>query len=235
MIGIRNLSKWYGAFQVLKSCSLDIAKGEVVVVCGPSGSGKSTLIKCVNGLEPFEQGDIVVDGIEVADKQQAKALCTRTGMVFQSFELYPHLTAMGNICLAPMVVLKRSKADAEARARTLLERAGLADHANKFPAQLSGGQQQRVAIARALVTSPSLLLADEPTGNLDSRTKVEIMRLLVELNERRGITIAMVTHEPEMAEYVQRVLLFRDGHILREGSPDALRISTAPEPRPPAP
>ena len=144
MIEIRNVSKWYRDFQVLKDCSLSVTRGEVVVVCGPSGSGKSTLIKCVNGLEPIQDGDILVDRLSVRNRAEAHRLRSRVGMVFQSFELYPHLTARENVCLAPIVVLKRPRAAAEAAAMTLLDRVGLADHAPKYPSQLSGGQQQRV-------------------------------------------------------------------------------------------
>ena len=227
MIEIRDLSKWYGSTQVLKSCALSVSKGEVVVVCGPSGSGKSTLIKCVNGLEPFQQGEIVVDGLEVADKQQSKALCTRVGMVFQNFELYPHLTAMGNISLAPMVVLNRSKGEAETRARALLERVDLADHATKFPAQLSGGQQQRVAIARALAMDPVVMLFDEPTSALDPEMIKEVLDVMTDLT-RDGMTMIVVTHEMGFARRVADRVVFMDGgEIIEARRPD--EFFTAPE------
>src|SRR5947209_17127107 len=168
MIKIKDLSKWYGAVQVLKGCSTEIAKAEVVVVCGPSGSGKSTLIKCVNGLEPFEQGEIVVDGISVGDrKTDLPRLRARIGMVFQHFELFPHLTVIRNLTLAQIKVLGRSREASLANAMRLLDRVGLREHAHKFPGQLSGGQQQRVAIARALAMDPIAMLFDEPTSALD--------------------------------------------------------------------
>ncbi|HJX20056.1 MAG TPA: amino acid ABC transporter ATP-binding protein, partial [Steroidobacteraceae bacterium] len=167
MIEVREVNKWFRDFQVLKDCTLRVGQGEVVVVCGPSGSGKSTLIKCVNGLEPIQEGEITVDGLRVRDRSEGQRLRTRVGMVFQNFELYPHLTAVENICLAPVIVLKRPRAEALSRALALLDRVGLADHAMKYPAQLSGGQQQRVAIARALAMDPVVMLFDEPTSALD--------------------------------------------------------------------
>ena len=218
MIELREVSKRYGSFQVLKSCSLSIARGEVIVVCGPSGSGKSTLIKCVNGLEPFDAGEIVVDGLSVGDKAGLQALRTRIGMVFQSFELYPHLTAMDNICLAPRVVLKRPRAEAEARARALLARVGLTDHAQKFPAQLSGGQQQRVAIARALAMDPIVMLFDEPTSALDPEMIKEVLDVMSDL-ARDGMTMIVVTHEMGFARRVANRIVFMDGGELVETRP----------------
>jgi len=216
MITIDQVSKWYGSTQVLKRCSTAVAKGEVVVVCGPSGSGKSTLIKCVNGLEPFQEGAIMVDGISVGDrKTNLSKLRARIGMVFQHFELFPHLTVMRNLELAQVKVLGRDKEESAERGMRLLDRVGLREHAHKFPGQLSGGQQQRVAIARALVNDPEVVLADEPTGNLDSRTSVEIMGIFQQLNER-GITIIMVTHEPDIAAYARRNVVMRDGLILND-------------------
>jgi glutamate/aspartate transport system ATP-binding protein len=218
MIELREVSKRYGSFQVLKSCSLSIARGEVIVVCGPSGSGKSTLIKCVNGLEPFDAGEIVVDGLSVGDKAGLQALRTRIGMVFQSFELYPHLTAMDNICLAPRVVLKRPRAEAEARARALLARVGLTDHAQKFPAQLSGGQQQRVAIARALAMDPVVMLFDEPTSALDPEMIKEVLDVMSDL-ARDGMTMIVVTHEMGFARRVANRIVFMDSGELVETRP----------------
>jgi glutamate/aspartate transport system ATP-binding protein len=218
MIELREVSKRYGSFQVLKSCSLSIARGEVIVVCGPSGSGKSTLIKCVNGLEPFDAGEIVVDGLSVGDKAGLQALRTRIGMVFQSFELYPHLTAMDNICLAPRVVLKRPRAEAEARARALLARVGLTDHAHKFPAQLSGGQQQRVAIARALAMDPIVMLFDEPTSALDPEMIKEVLDVMSDL-ARDGMTMIVVTHEMGFARRVANRIVFMDSGELVETRP----------------
>src|SRR6266567_7949037 len=168
MITISNVSKWYGKIQVLKNCSADVAKGEVVVVCGPSGSGKSTLIKCINGLEPFEEGAITVDGVSVGDpKTKLPKLRARIGMVFQHFELFPHLSVMRNLSLAQIKVLGRKQGEAAANGMRLLERVGLSAHARKYPGELSGGQQQRVAIARALAMDPIAMLFDEPTSALD--------------------------------------------------------------------
>ncbi len=213
MIEIRDVSKWYGEFQVLRDCSTRVAEGEVVVVCGPSGSGKSTLIKCVNGLEHFQKGDITVAGTSLSDpRTDLPRLRARVGMVFQHFELFPHLSIMRNLTLAQTKVLRRTREEAEARGMQLLERVGLKDQAAKYPAQLSGGQQQRVAIARALVNDPVLFLADEPTGNLDTRTSVDIMAILQALN-RTGITIVLVTHEEDIARYARRILRFRDGEL----------------------
>jgi glutamate/aspartate transport system ATP-binding protein len=227
MIEIRNLSKWYSAFQVLKSCSLSVKRGEVIVVCGPSGSGKSTLIKCVNGLEGFDQGSIVVDGLNVANKADLRVLRTKIGMVFQSLELYPHLSAMDNICLAPMVVLKRSRAEAETRARALLARVGLEDHAAKFPAQLSGGQQQLVAIARALAMDPVVMLFDEPTSALDPEMIKEVLDVMTDL-ARDGMTMIVVSHEMGFARRVAGRIVFMDGgEIVETKSPQ--EFFTAPD------
>ena len=214
MITLKNVSKWYGHFQVLTDCSTEVKKGEVVVVCGPSGSGKSTLIKTVNGLEPVQQGEITVDGIVVNDKKTDLAkLRSRVGMVFQHFELFPHLSIIENLTLAQVKVLKRDKAPAREKALKLLERVGLSAHANKFPAQLSGGQQQRVAIARAVVSNPKIILADEPTGNLDSKNGAEVMQLLTELN-KEGTTIVMVTHSKHDAGFARRVINLFDGSVV---------------------
>jgi glutamate/aspartate transport system ATP-binding protein len=227
MIDIRDVSKWYADFQVLKSCSVSIARGEVIVVCGPSGSGKSTLIKCVNGLEPFDKGEIVVDGLKVVDKADLRVLRTRIGMVFQNFELYPHLTALDNICLAPMVVLKRKRAEAETRARALLARVGLTEHASKFPLQLSGGQQQRVAIARALAMDPVVMLFDEPTSALDPEMIKEVLDVMSDL-ARDGMTMIVVTHEMGFARRVANRIIFMDaGEIVETRPPET--FFTAPE------
>jgi glutamate/aspartate transport system ATP-binding protein len=227
MIKIHDVSKWYTDFQVLKSCSVSIARGEVIVVCGPSGSGKSTLIKCVNGLEPFDEGEIVVDGLKVADKADLRVLRTRIGMVFQNFELYPHLSALGNICLVPMVVLKRKRAEAETRARALLARVGLTDHASKFPLQLSGGQQQRVAIARALAMDPVVMLFDEPTSALDPEMIKEVLDVMSDL-ARDGMTMIVVTHEMGFARRVANRIIFMDaGEIVETRPPET--FFTAPE------
>ena len=227
MIDIRSVSKSYGTFRVLKSCSVSVAKGEVIVVCGPSGSGKSTLIKCVNGLEPFDAGEIVVDGLKVADRKQVATLRRRIGMVFQSFELYPHLSALDNICLAPMVVLKKTRAEAEERARTLLARVGLSDHEKKFPLQLSGGQQQRVAIARALAMDPVVMLFDEPTSALDPEMIKEVLDVMTDL-AREGMTMIVVTHEMGFARRVAHRIVFMDeGEIVEDRDPET--FFTKPE------
>ena len=216
MIEIKQVSKWYGPVQVLNDCSVNIAKGDVVVVCGPSGSGKSTLIKTVNALEPFQKGEITVDGIALHDpKTNLPKLRSRVGMVFQHFELFPHLSVTENLTIAQVKVLGRNPEEAKTRGLKMLDRVGLMAHKDKFPGQLSGGQQQRVAIARALVTNPDVLLADEPTGNLDSERSLEIMELLTELNRSLGITVLMVTHEADMAAYANTIIHFKDGLVER--------------------
>jgi glutamate/aspartate transport system ATP-binding protein len=227
MIEINDVSKWYGDFQVLKSCSALIAPGEVVVVCGPSGSGKSTLIKCVNGLEPFDRGEIFVDGLKVANPDELRRLRTRIGMVFQGLELYPHLTALDNICLAPRVVLDRNREEAEERAMSLLARVGLTDHASKFPAQLSGGQQQRVAIARSLAMDPIVMLFDEPTSALDPEMIKEVLDVMTDL-ARDGMTMIVVTHEMGFARRVaDRIIFMDEGEIVETRSP--AEFFSAPE------
>jgi glutamate/aspartate transport system ATP-binding protein len=217
MISIRDVSKWYGAFQVLTDCSTEVAKGEVVVVCGPSGSGKSTLIKCVNGLEPFQKGDVVVDGISVGDpKTDLPKLRSRVGMVFQHFELFPHMSVMQNLTLAQVKVLNRDRREAEDKGLKLLERVGLAAHKDKFPAQLSGGQQQRVAIARALCMDPIAMLFDEPTSALDPEMINEVLDVMVQL-ARDGMTMMVVTHEMGFARKVAHRVVFMDrGQIVED-------------------
>jgi glutamate/aspartate transport system ATP-binding protein len=210
VIELKNVSKWYGKFRVLDDCSLKIAKGEVVVICGPSGSGKSTLIKCVNGLEPFTKGDITVDGISVgAAGTDLPKLRSRIGMVFQNFELFPHMSAAENIMLGQQKVLGRDAAAAKAKAMELLTRMGLAEQAAKFPAQLSGGQQQRVAIARALAMDPIAMLFDEPTSALDPEMITEVLDVMVKLAEE-GMTMAVVTHEMGFARRVAHRVVFMD-------------------------
>ena len=220
MITLKNVSKWYGHFQVLTDCSTEVKKGEVVVVCGPSGSGKSTLIKTVNGLEPVQQGEITVDGIVVNDKKTDLAkLRSRVGMVFQHFELFPHLSIIENLTLAQVKVLKRNKAPAREKALKLLERVGLSAHANKFPAQLSGGQQQRVSIARALCMNPKILFFDEPTSALDPELTSEILKVIKDLAAEH-ITMVIVTHEMTFARDISDHIIFMDkGLIAVEGSP----------------
>ncbi len=217
MIAIENVSKHYGAFQVLKNCTTTVRKGEVVVVCGPSGSGKSTLIKCVNGLEPFQSGRIQVDGIDVGGRgTNMTALRARVGMVFQNFELFPHLTIMQNLTLSQRKVLGRPTAEAEAKGEALLTRVGLASQAHKFPGQLSGGQQQRVAIARALAMDPIAILFDEPTSALDPEMINEVLDVMVEL-ANEGMTMICVTHEMGFARKVAHRVIFMDhGSIIED-------------------
>ena len=217
MIQIRQVSKWYGTFQVLTDCTTAIAKGEVVVVCGPSGSGKSTLIKTVNALEPFQSGDIVVDGISLTDpKTDLPKLRARVGMVFQHFELFPHLSVTENLTLAQIKVLGRSEADAKARGLKMLDRVGLSVHKDKFPGQLSGGQQQRVAIARALSMDPIVMLFDEPTSALEPEMVGEVLDVMVQL-AHEGMTMMVVTHEMGFAKKVSHRVVFMDqGRIVED-------------------
>ncbi|ASL27936.1 amino acid ABC transporter ATP-binding protein [Azotobacter chroococcum] len=222
MISIRNVSKWYGDFQVLSDCTTEVQKGEVVVVCGPSGSGKSTLIKCVNALEPFQQGDIVVDGTSLAaPKTDLPKLRARVGMVFQHFELFPHLTVTENLTLAQIKVLGRDKAEATEKGLALLDRVGLKAHAHKHPGQLSGGQQQRVAIARALAMDPVVMLFDEPTSALDPEMVNEVLDVMVQLAQE-GMTMMCVTHEMGFARKVANRVIFMDsGSIVEDCATEA--------------
>lgn len=216
MIEIEHVSKWYGEhFQVLKDCTASVEKGEVVVVCGPSGSGKSTLIKTVNGLEPFQEGKIIVNDIDVGNpKTNLPKLRRHIGMVFQHFELFPHLSIIDNLTLAQMKVLGRSREEATERGLSLLNRVHLSEHALKFPGQLSGGQQQRVAIARALAMDPVCMLFDEPTSALDPEMINEVLDVMVELAQD-GMTMMVVTHEMGFARRVaDRVLFMGNGEIL---------------------
>ncbi len=217
MIDIKNVSKWYGSFQVLTDCTTSIQKGEVVVVCGPSGSGKSTLIKTVNALEPFQKGDITVDGISISDpKTDLPKLRSRVGMVFQHFELFPHLSVTENLTLAQIKVLNRSQDDAKVRGLKMLERVGLIAHKDKFPGQLSGGQQQRVAIARALSMDPIVMLFDEPTSALDPEMVGEVLDVMVQL-ANEGMTMMCVTHEMGFARKVSHRVIFMDaGKIVED-------------------
>ena len=218
-IEISRLSKWFGAFQVLKTCTTRVDKGEVVVVCGPSGSGKSTLIKCVNALEPFQEGTITVDGVSVGDPKTDRAkLRARVGMVFQHFELFPHMCVTDNLTLAQVKVLRRSREEATERAMRYLERVGLKEHAQKYPAHLSGGQQQRVAIARALAMDPVAMLFDEPTSALDPEMINEVLDVMVEL-AREGMTMMVVTHEMGFARKVaDRVIFMDEGEIVEDAA-----------------
>jgi len=219
MIDIKNISKWYGDFQVLTDCTTTINKGDVVVVCGPSGSGKSTLIKTVNALEPIQKGDIVVDGTSISDpKTNLPKLRSRVGMVFQHFELFPHLSITDNLTLAQIKVLGRSKDDAIKRGLKMLDRVGLSAHKDKFPGQLSGGQQQRVAIARALSMDPIVMLFDEPTSALDPEMVGEVLDVMVGLAQE-GMTMMCVTHEMGFAKRVSNKVIFMDaGKIVEDCS-----------------
>lgn len=221
MIEISHVDKWYGSFQVLSDCTTSVQKGEVVVVCGPSGSGKSTLIKAVNGLEAIQGGEIRVDGIKVNDKKtNLPKLRARIGMVFQHFELFPHLSIIENLALAQQKVLGRSRAEAHERGRKLLDRVGLATHAEKYPGQLSGGQQQRVAIARALAMDPIAMLFDEPTSALDPEMITEVLDIMIEL-ARENMTMMVVTHEMGFARKVaDRVIFMDQGKIAEDAKKD---------------
>jgi glutamate/aspartate transport system ATP-binding protein len=219
MIELRNVSKWYGSFQVLTDCSTSINKGEVVVICGPSGSGKSTLIKTINALEPFQAGEITVDGVDLHDpKTNLPKLRSRVGMVFQHFELFPHLSITENLTLAQTKVLGRSASDAKAHGLKYLERVGLIAQKDKFPGQLSGGQQQRVAIARALSMDPIVMLFDEPTSALDPEMVGEVLDVMVKL-ANEGMTMCCVTHEMGFAKKVSNRVIFMDqGRIVEDCS-----------------
>ncbi|QWE04604.1 amino acid ABC transporter ATP-binding protein [Polynucleobacter sp. JS-JIR-II-50] len=219
MIELRNVSKWYGSFQVLTDCSTSIKKGEVVVICGPSGSGKSTLIKTINALEPFQAGEISVDGIDLHDpKTNLPKLRSRVGMVFQHFELFPHLSITENLTLSQMKVLGRSASDAKAHGLKYLERVGLIAQKDKFPGQLSGGQQQRVAIARALSMDPIVMLFDEPTSALDPEMVGEVLDVMIKL-ANEGMTMCCVTHEMGFARKVSHRVIFMDqGRIVEDCS-----------------
>lgn len=219
MIEMKNVSKWYGSFQVLTDCSINISKGDVVVVCGPSGSGKSTLIKTVNGLEPFQKGEILVDGISVNDpKTNLSKLRARIGMVFQNFELFPHLSIRKNLTLGQVKVLGRSEEEATEKGLKYLDRVGLLSQQDKFPGQLSGGQQQRVAIARALSMDPIAMLFDEPTSALDPEMINEVLDVMVGLAQE-GMTMMVVTHEMGFARKVANRVIFMDkGFIVEDCS-----------------
>jgi glutamate/aspartate transport system ATP-binding protein len=228
MIEIDNVSKWYGPVQVLRDCTTRVARGDVVVVCGPSGSGKSTLIKTVNGLEPFQQGTIKVDGTSVGDPAtRLPVLRARIGMVFQNFELFPHLSVRDNLTLAQVKVLKRSRDEATANGLKYLDRVGLLAHQDKFPAQLSGGQQQRVAIARALAMDPVAMLFDEPTSALDPEMVGEVLDVMTGLAQE-GMTMMVVTHEMGFARRVaDRVVFMDEGRIVEDSVGEA--FFAAPE------
>jgi general L-amino acid transport system ATP-binding protein len=219
----RDVQKWYGHFQALRGISIEVGKGEVIVIFGPSGSGKSTFIRCINRLEDHQSGQIIVDGIELNnDMHNVEAIRMETGMVFQQFNLFPHLTVMQNITLAPIQVRKWPKGKADAKAIELLNRVGIPEQANKYPGQLSGGQQQRVAIARALAMEPKIMLFDEPTSALDPEMIKEVLDVMVEL-ARSGMTMIVVTHEMSFARAVaDRMYFFDDGLIIETGTPEEI-------------
>ncbi len=221
MIVCDDVKKWFGDFQALRGVSTSVGEGEVVVVIGPSGSGKSTLIRCINRLEVHQEGRIIVDGIELTnDLRNIEKIRSEVGMVFQQFNLFPHVTVLENITLAPIWVLKRSKEEAQETAMQLLERVGIPEQADKYPAQLSGGQQQRVAIARSLAMNPKIMLFDEPTSALDPEMIKEVLDVMKELAES-GMTMIVVTHELGFArEVADRVLFFDAGTIVEEGTPE---------------
>ena len=221
IIILRGVHKWFGQFHVLKDISMDVWKGQRVVVCGPSGSGKSTMIRCINRLEEHQRGHIVVDGIELTnDVKNIDATRREVGMVFQHFNLFPHLTVLENLTLAPTWVRKVPKAEAEATAMELLERVGIPEQAHKYPGQLSGGQQQRVAIARALCMRPEIMLFDEPTSALDPEMIKEVLDVMIELAQQ-GMTMIVVTHEMGFAKSVADLMVFMDqGEIVEVGPPE---------------
>ena len=221
IIIIDQLNKWYGDFHVLKNVDLRVKKSERIVICGPSGSGKSTLIRCINRLEEFQRGSLVVDGVEmIEDVKNIEAIRREVGMVFQHFNLFPHLTILENLTLGPIWVQKKPKAEAEATAMKYLERVKIPDQANKFPGQLSGGQQQRVAIARSLCMAPKIMLFDEPTSALDPEMIKEVLDVMVELAEEEGMTMLCVTHEMGFAKKVADRVIFMDaGEIVEQNTP----------------
>lgn len=221
MISFENVSKWYGPHRVLNDVTLFVKKGEVVVICGPSGSGKSTLLRCINRLEPVQQGRIVVDSVSLTEKTiNLNQVRTEIGIVFQSFNLYPHMTALRNITIAPMLVRKVPRAEAQELARMLLAKVGILEKANAYPSQLSGGQQQRVAIARALAMKPKVMLFDEPTSALDPEMISEVLDVMTDL-ARDGMTMIVVTHEMGFARNVaDRVVFMSEGRLIEESEPD---------------
>ena len=220
-VRMEGVDKWYGTFQALKNVDLMVASGERIVICGPAGSGKSTLIRCINQLETIQKGRIFVDGIELSGRRNVDAIRHEVGMVFQQFNLFPHLTVLENCTLAPMKARGMRREEAEATARRYLERVHIPEQAGKYPAQLSGGQQQRVAIARALCMSPKVMLFDEPTSALDPEMVKEVLDTMIDL-AREGMTMLVVTHEMNFARSVaDRVIFMDDGEIVEVAPPDA--------------
>ena len=231
MIQIKDVSKWFGDFQVLKDITEEIKQGQTVVVCGPSGSGKSTLLRCINGLEPFQKGEIFVDDVSVSDPAtNLYKLRTEIGMVFQRFELYPHMTALQNITLAPMKARSKPKKEAGAKAMELLERVGIPEKAHEYPANLSGGQQQRVAIARSLAMEPKIMMFDEPTSALDPEMIKEVLDVMIDLS-KGGMTMIVVTHEMGFAREVSDEIIFMDEGMIVERGTDISFFQNPKNPR----
>jgi len=220
MISFKNVNKWFGDLHVLNNINLEVEKGEVVVVCGPSGSGKSTLIRCINRLEPIQEGELIVDGMKVHDKKtNMTQIRAEIGFVFQQFNLYPHMTALDNITIAPIKVRNLKKAEAEKLGEQILKRVGLGDKSGAYPTQLSGGQQQRVAIARGLCMHPKMMLFDEPTSALDPEMINEVLDVMVDL-AKEGMTMIVVTHEMGFArEVAKRVVFMDEGQIIEVAPP----------------
>ncbi|NMA58510.1 amino acid ABC transporter ATP-binding protein [Clostridium cochlearium] len=212
-----DITKRFNTLTVFEKLNINVKKGEVLVIIGPSGSGKSTFLRCLNNLEKIDEGKILIDGEELNPKDKAKMrnMIIKMGMVFQNFNLFPHMTALENVMEAPITVKGEDKEKVRKRAEDLLKKVGLADRADAYPSKLSGGQKQRVAIARALANNPPIILADEPTGNLDTKSAEEIMNIFLELN-REGSSIILVTHEPEIAKYADRIIMFKDGCIIED-------------------
>ena len=221
IIEIKNLNKWYGNFHALKNINLNVKKGEIIVICGPSGSGKSTLIRCINFLEKFQKGEVIVNETKLIDDAvKIRNIRSEVSMIFQHFNLFPHLNIIDNLTLSPIWVQKTNKKEAREKALRLLDRVGIIEQANKYPNQLSGGQQQRVAIARSLCTSPKIILFDEPTSALDPEMISEVLDVMVEL-AKEGITMVCVTHEMGFAQKVaNRVVFMDEGQIVEENNPN---------------
>ena len=231
MIQIKNVSKWYGDLQVLNDITEEVKQGQTVVICGPSGSGKSTLLRCINGLEPFQKGEIIVDGVSVnAPSTNLYKLRTEIGMVFQRFELYPHMTALQNITLAPMKARNKPRREAEAKAMELLQRVGIPEKAHDYPANLSGGQQQRVAIARSLAMEPKIMMFDEPTSALDPEMIKEVLDVMIDL-AKGGMTMIVVTHEMGFAREVADEIIFMDEGMIVERGTDISFFQNPKSPR----
>lgn len=229
IIAIENVGKWYGAFQALDDVNIQIARGEKVVVCGPSGSGKSSLIRCINGLEPYQEGKISVDGVTLSDARSVEQVRLKVGMVFQSFNLFPHMTVLKNLTVGPVWIRKESREVATERAYKFLERVRIRDQADKYPIQLSGGQQQRVAIARALCMEPEIMLFDEPTSALDPEMVKEVLDAMVDLASE-GMTMIVVSHEMGFAQQVaDRIVFMDEGKIVEQAEPKVFFNSPATE------